>query len=557
MTDFQKFLTDWTEVDPANRLTQTDPRSTWTALARGDALTHLSEDLGVAFFGVSQRVRFTFEITALDSVDADNNVLGALIGISNNAADPTVDPHIRVDIVENGADDTTFKLTLDISEVGAATDSDTTDVLDVGTTYYCILGRTFDGALVWLSVYSDSIYATKVTDAITYVANFDDTLRYMFAPWKANYGTDVNDYTDGYVENLIILPFFVDGLYHLDSAGIKRQLAIVSTGGGMEGFGGIPVIRKGGVNYDVFLVEVTDPRASQVSLETTTATKAVMLSPDISHYVGEPDMLAPASTFAVQVNTENEVVLSPASTHHQHVGSENEVVISPASVHHQQVNTENEVVLSPDSTHHQQVNAEQEKIISPASTFANPVTAPEDFDLFTQVEEQVGDIVTDQYFADLSLSQNETTYLFFDYGVGALAGVDHDMKLSRSGSGEGAVWLAANVVKGEKAMIDAVDAHIMVYLDNGNLYVMEWDAVGNFFTGALIAIGSGPYWLTITKAGLNFSVVVYDGPRRNNALGTSALVLQANYTFRYLFIGNSRDDGGGGNITLEADYLVV
>jgi hypothetical protein len=42
-----------------------------------------------------------------------------------------------------------------------------------------------------------------------------------------------------------------------------------------SGMGGVIKVRKGGVNYALYLVETTDPNASPVRARTTTGTKAI------------------------------------------------------------------------------------------------------------------------------------------------------------------------------------------------------------------------------------------------------------------------------------------
>lgn len=57
--------------------------------------------------------------------------------------------------------------------------------------------------------------------------------------------------------------------------GAVQDLALIAAGDGITGMGGIPMLRKNGTTYAVYLVETTDPQASPVRLRTTTGIKAI------------------------------------------------------------------------------------------------------------------------------------------------------------------------------------------------------------------------------------------------------------------------------------------
>lgn len=59
--------------------------------------------------------------------------------------------------------------------------------------------------------------------------------------------------------------------------GTVKELCLVAEADAPSGMGGAWKIRKGGTTYAVYLVETSDPNASQMRLRTTTGTKAARL----------------------------------------------------------------------------------------------------------------------------------------------------------------------------------------------------------------------------------------------------------------------------------------
>lgn len=57
--------------------------------------------------------------------------------------------------------------------------------------------------------------------------------------------------------------------------GAVQDLALIAAGDGITGMGGIPMLRKNGTTYAIYLVETSDPQASPVRLRTTTGIKAI------------------------------------------------------------------------------------------------------------------------------------------------------------------------------------------------------------------------------------------------------------------------------------------
>ncbi len=56
-----------------------------------------------------------------------------------------------------------------------------------------------------------------------------------------------------------------------------NDLCLVATADAPAGMGAVPRIRKGGVDYAIYLVDTTDPNASPVRLRTSAGTKAIRI----------------------------------------------------------------------------------------------------------------------------------------------------------------------------------------------------------------------------------------------------------------------------------------
>jgi hypothetical protein len=59
--------------------------------------------------------------------------------------------------------------------------------------------------------------------------------------------------------------------------GTVNDLCLVATADAPAGMGAVPRIRKGGVDYALYLVDTSDTNASPVRLETSAGTKAIRI----------------------------------------------------------------------------------------------------------------------------------------------------------------------------------------------------------------------------------------------------------------------------------------
>jgi len=196
--DFNTFV----EVDPAFRLTQTATRSTYTQLARGDALTYLYKDYGAGYFTSDETILFTYEITELNSVSGTSRTLNDVLLIQNVLSERT-GPYIAIFIVEQGTSDTLYTLRLRTDDGFGSDPYDDAVNMAVGTTYYCTLVRNNLGETLTLYIYDDPGRTSSVD---TLVVNNNGlrglTFQYLMTPSEALFTSDTTDYTSGYLENL-------------------------------------------------------------------------------------------------------------------------------------------------------------------------------------------------------------------------------------------------------------------------------------------------------------------------------------------------------------------
>lgn len=57
--------------------------------------------------------------------------------------------------------------------------------------------------------------------------------------------------------------------------GAVQELCLVEEADAATGMGAVPMVRKGGVTYAVYLVETSDPDASNVRIRTSAGTKSI------------------------------------------------------------------------------------------------------------------------------------------------------------------------------------------------------------------------------------------------------------------------------------------
>lgn len=124
------------------------------------------------------------------------------------------------------------------------------------------------------------------------------------------------------------MPVFYCGILKVkDDAGVYH-LSVTDLGSGAAGKGGIPRIQKGGVTYDIFLVEVSDPTASPARIRTSLGTKA------IAYIFIDPFLyIFPSSVYSLCVLAAKKSTVTPASTYSLCVLGGEELTVGLTSVY--------------------------------------------------------------------------------------------------------------------------------------------------------------------------------------------------------------------------------
>jgi len=196
----------WAETDPVNRLTQTATRSTWTGLTRADAPTALVEDYGAGSIGTAFTYQFVLHISDIEAGDADNRVLAMVITAQNvpGAPDPDPAPRWAISAVEDADDDLEYTLRIRVMDTATNQASDTSSLLDVGTTYYITLVRSNLGKTLTVTIRTVSHVGPVEDTIVAFLDTFTETFRYLKVPNKQDYASDIADESTGYIEFLDI-----------------------------------------------------------------------------------------------------------------------------------------------------------------------------------------------------------------------------------------------------------------------------------------------------------------------------------------------------------------
>lgn len=112
----------------------------------------------------------------------------------------------------------------------------------------------------------------------------------------------------------------------VELGGTVYYICLVALGAGTGGMGGIPRHRKGGVTYDVVLVDLADPNALPMRIETTIGTKAFK-----EYQLAVAIDLIITIVTAYLSTTDEEAIVASVSTPFLTTTDEEEVVISPTT----------------------------------------------------------------------------------------------------------------------------------------------------------------------------------------------------------------------------------
>lgn len=194
---------------------------------------------------------------------------------------------------------------------------------------------------------------------------------------------------------------------------------------------------------------------------------------------------------------------------------------------------------------------------------ANPTL--EDFTTFTEVDPN-GHLSKNATHVDHKGYRNEDCYLNKSYGANHFGDFTHLINLKPVGHGAtnyGASYfwmLSVDTVDDFNGLTTASKTGIGVtdwYLagtGKGHYISVEETYLGTRYTASALYLTEGTqYYLTIIKSGTNLTANVYTNSARTTLLGTRSLTLHADHKCKYIFAGNTYNDGTDTNKWVDVD----
>jgi len=158
---------------------------------------------------------------------------------------------------------------------------------------------------------------------------------------------------------------------------------------------------------------------------------------------------------------------------------------------------------------------------------------------------------------------NEDCYLYDDKGAGNITTFTHGVQIEAASLGNGAhgfPWMVANVTNDAKGMKDASEPYLDIYLyaNGGALEVSLVEGhSGNSYSDMYSGAFNTSYYLTLIKNGTDFSCELFSDPGRSASLDLLNLTLHTNHTFRYVYAGNTWNDGTNEQINVTINDLCL
>jgi len=179
---YENFL-NYIESDPNGRLSQTEGRSSFTGLRRGDTNTYLYKDFGAGYFAENFEIQFEFKITA--NAGAERLCI-RLFSLANS---PSGEGGIEIKLANSGIGNFHVYFNGNWSYGAPA--------FALNTQYYATLKRV--GSNIELKIRTGSH-----TGPIVFLFSLTNSTAYQFIVTSSSLGltTYPDDYMTGYVENL-------------------------------------------------------------------------------------------------------------------------------------------------------------------------------------------------------------------------------------------------------------------------------------------------------------------------------------------------------------------
>ena len=169
----------------------------------------------------------------------------------------------------------------------------------------------------------------------------------------------------------------------------------------------------------------------------------------------------------------------------------------------------------------------------------------EDFTSFTEVDIAADRIQKTAQHIDHYAKDNETTYLYKDYGAAHFDDFTHYIKIKKvSGDyASGIVWMLANDLGDVETLRGAAKTFIVLELTGANhLYLREIDDYSTYSDDYTITQGTWNY-VKIVKSGTSLNAYIYSDAGYSTLLDTLTLTLHGDWTFKYLYGCNTQNTG--------------
>ena len=181
----------------------------------------------------------------------------------------------------------------------------------------------------------------------------------------------------------------------------------------------------------------------------------------------------------------------------------------------------------------------------------------EDFTTYTEVDPN-NHLDKTAYHVDHKGYRNEDCYLYKDYGTDHFGDFTHlvDIKVVTQGNTyygwSGFLMYSVDTVDDIKGLFTASKTAFGVTVvgshDTGGTYMVVFEDYGGIlYASSALFIGTGnlgtQYYGKIVKSGTNLTFYLYSDSARTNLFDNKSLTLHANHKCKYLFAGNTYNDG--------------
>ncbi len=189
---------------------------------------------------------------------------------------------------------------------------------------------------------------------------------------------------------------------------------------------------------------------------------------------------------------------------------------------------------------------------TPTPTPTPPPTT-EDFTTYTEVDPNNHITIASSTHIDFISYCNEDAYVYKDKGVGHFTDFTHlvDGKFGDRGNYNG--WgvfcpyvLSVDTVDDTKGLLTAGKTAIWVQIniaEASSLVSLKESYGGNEYTSADSILLNTWRYFKIVKSGTSLALYVYSDSARTNLVTALSLTLHANHSFRYVFAGDTRNEG--------------